>query len=99
MFVVWRGWGLMALVAIFLPLASCGGLIGFNPGIAMLCAGVTLFLGGLVCRYYGRMWNQGTGFHSLYGLSLETWGWIYLITGGLLTILSIVGLLRVAIFG
>jgi hypothetical protein len=80
---VWRGWGPVALVAAFLPLASCGGLMDWNPDVAFLCFGLSTVAGGLACRYLGLKWNQGSGFHMMYWIPLEIWGWIYIALGGL----------------
>jgi len=97
MFIVWRGWGLLAVVAAFLPLASCAGLMDWNPMVALLCMGGTTVAGGMICRHYGRKWNQGSGFHMLYWIPLEIWGWIYIIFGGTFALLSAVALFREAI--
>jgi hypothetical protein len=71
---VWRGWGPLGLIALVLPLASCAGLMDWNPLAAMLGFGATLLGGGLVCRSYGRKWNQGSGLHMMYWIPLEVWG-------------------------
>lgn len=99
MLFVWRGWGLLALVPTFLPLASCAGLMDWNPMWAMICFGVSLFAGGLACRHYGKKWNQGTGIHMMYFIPLEIWGWIYIIMGGTLGTLGAVILVKQAVVG
>lgn len=99
MILVWRGWGLLAVVAAFLPLASCGGLMDWNPLVALLCCGVTAVAGGMICRHYGRKWNQGSGFHMMYGIPLEIWGWIYIVFGGFFALSSAAGLLKTWIIG
>jgi hypothetical protein len=96
---VWRGWGVVAAVATFLPLASCGGLMDWNPMVALACFGVTLLAGGLACRHYGLRWNQGTGYHSMYWLPLEVWGWIYIVIGGVFGVLAAIALVKRAIVG
>jgi hypothetical protein len=96
---VWRGWGPVAAVAAFLPLISCAGLMDVNPVLALACFGITLLAGGLACRYYGRKWNQGTGFHSMYWIPLEVWGWIYLALGGVFAVLGTITLVKQAIAG
>ncbi len=98
MFLVWRGWGLLAIVAAFLPLASCAGLMDWNPLIAILCCGSTAVASGIICRHYGRKWNQGSGFHTMYWIPLEIWGWIYIVFGGFFALLSAAGLVK-EIFG
>jgi len=95
---VWRGWGPLALVVLFLPLASCGGLMGWNPFVALLGFGLTTFVGGLVCRHYGRKWNQGSGFHTMYWIPLEVWGWIYIVVGGLFSLLASAALVKKGLF-
>jgi hypothetical protein len=99
MFIVWRGWGLLAVVAAFLPLASCAGLMDWNPLIAILCCGSTTVASGMICRHYGRKWNQGSGFHTMYWIPLEIWGWIYIVFGGFLALSSAVELLLKATVG
>lgn len=96
---VWRGWGPLAAVAMFVPLASCVGLLDWNPMVAMVCFGVSLVVGGLVCRYYGLKWNRGSGFHTMYWISLETWGRIYITVGGLFGALAAVALIKQAVAG
>jgi hypothetical protein len=99
MIFVWRGRGPMALGAAFLPLASCGGLMDYHPGVALLCCGISAVAGGLVCRHYGLKWNRGSGFHMMYWIPLEIWGWIYILGGGLFSILAAIGLVRQAMIG
>lgn len=99
MILIWRGWGLLAVVALFLPLASCAGLMDWNPIVAILGFGVTLVAGGLACRHYGRKWNQGSGFHTMYWIPLEIWGWIYIVIGSLWSMLATVALIKTAIAG
>ncbi len=99
MIFVWRGWGLIALVALFLPLASCAGLMDRNPLAALLGFGVTLLGGGLACRHYGRKWNQGSGLHMMYWIPLEVWGWIYIAVGGLFSLLGAAAVVKRAVAG
>jgi hypothetical protein len=96
-FFVWRGWGPLAAVAVFLPLASCAGLMDWNPMVALLTFGIATIAAGVVCRHFGRKWNQGSGFHMMYWIPLEIWGWIYVIVGGLFAILSAGALVKKAI--
>jgi hypothetical protein len=98
-FIVWRGRGLLAVVATFLPLASCAGLIEWNPLVSLLSVGLTLAGGGLVCRHYGRKWNREVTNHSLYEIPLQVWGWIYVVAGATFSLLAVVGLVKVAIVG
>jgi hypothetical protein len=56
---IWRGWGLLAIVALFPLLASCAGLITVEPiWIFMLAASLSLLLAGVVCVYCGARWNR-----------------------------------------
>jgi hypothetical protein len=96
---VWRGWGAIAAVATFLPLGSCVGLLDWNPMVAILCFGVTQVGGGLACRHYGLKWNQGSGFHSMYWIPLEVWGWIYIAVGGFFAVSAAIALVKEAIVG
>jgi hypothetical protein len=89
----------MALVAAFLPLASCGGLMDWNPGVAGLAFGLSAVAGGLVCRHLGLKWNQGSGFHMMYWIPLEIWGWIYIVIGSLFGAAAGFGLVKKAISG
>jgi hypothetical protein len=94
---VWRGWGPVAVVATFLPLASCAGLMDWQPMVAMAGCGLSLLAGGLVCRHYGLKWNRGSGFHMMYWIPLEIWGWIYIVVGGGFAVLAVVALVKQAI--
>jgi hypothetical protein len=98
-FLFWRGRGLLGIVAIFLPLATCAGLSDWDRGGALLIGGLTLAGGGWVCRHFGRKWNQGSGFHSLYFLPLEVWGWIYLLAGAAFALLAAVVFVRTNLWG
>ncbi|HYH64938.1 MAG TPA: hypothetical protein VD866_09615 [Urbifossiella sp.] len=97
MIFVWRGWGPMALAVAAIAVASCGGLIEFHPLAANAAFGVSLLCGGLVCLRYGRRWNRGTGYHTLYWLPLEVWGWVYIVLGGLFGLLGAVALVMKAV--
>lgn len=91
MILVWRGWGLVAIVALFLPLASCAGFIDTNTGLAILLGGITLAVGGVACWRFGKKWNREVTEHSLYGVPLQAWGRIYMAFGLLFTLMGIVG--------
>jgi hypothetical protein len=99
MFVFWRGRGPVVFLAAILPLASCLGLMDWNPVVAIALAGATAIPGGLACLYFGRKWNQGSGVHMLYWIPVEIWGWILLLTGSLIVLLIAIGLIRKAIAG
>ena len=99
MIFVWRGRGLLALVALFLPLASCAGLTDWNPAVAFTLAGVTLAAGGVACLRYGRKWNRGSGFNTMYWVPLENWGWVYMGVGGLFGLSGVAMLLTKAVRG
>lgn len=99
MIFAWRGWGPVAAVAAFVPLAACGGLMDWNPMVAMVCSGVSLVAGGFACRHYGLRWNQGSGFHSMYWIPLETWGYIYIVLGGFFAVAATIALLKKTIVG
>jgi hypothetical protein len=99
MIFIWRGWGLLALVAAFLPLASCAGLMDWSPLAALLCCVDTAVAGGMICRHYGRKWNQGSGFHMMYWIPLEIWGWIYISLGEFFALASLAELVMKRISG
>jgi hypothetical protein len=94
---VWRGWGPLAAVALLAPCLACAGLLDWSPPIAMLCGGLALLIGGLVCRHYGRKRNQGTGYHMMYWLPLEYWGWIYIVFGAIFFIGASAGFVKKAV--
>ena len=54
MLVVWQGYGYIALVAAFLPLAACAGLFDIGTGVGLLGAGVGFLLGGVICVLSSR---------------------------------------------
>jgi hypothetical protein len=95
MFIIWwRGWGLMAIVAVFLPLGSCVGLLDTHEGLAFLLCGITLVAGGVACWVCGRRWNHTTTEHSLYFIPLQYWGLAYILFGAFNTLGGIAGLTR-----
>jgi hypothetical protein len=89
---IWRGWGLLAVVALFPLLASCAGLITVEPmWIFMLTASLSLLLGGAVCVYCGSRWNRNGVEHSFYFVPLQVWGWVYIAAVGLFALAAIGG--------
>lgn len=75
MLLIWRGWGLLAVVALFPLLASCAGLLTVEPRwIALLAVSLSLLLGGAVCIYCGMRWNSHGTEHSFYFVPLQVWG-------------------------
>ncbi len=99
MILVWRDRGLVAVVATFLPLVSCAGLMDWKPIVALECFGVSLLVGGMACRHYGLKWNQGSGLHTMCGIPLETWGWVYIAIGGFFGMLAGLTLVKQAVAG
>jgi S1-C subfamily serine protease len=86
---------MMAVVALFLPLASCAfGLLDVHIGIAYLVAGLTLAGGGAACWFCGQRWNRPATEHSLYFVPLQYWGVAYVCIGLLLTAGGTVALTR-----
>ena len=94
MFVDWRGWGPLALVALFLPLLSCIGLIDKNPLWFGLVCGLALLGGGVICWTCGRHWNRLATEHSVYGIPLQYWGMLYMAFGGLLLLTFAAAMIR-----
>lgn len=90
-FVVWRGRGPLALAVAILPLASCAGLWEINPTVALVAATFSFMLGGYLCWYLGHRWNGGSGYHMLYWIPLEYWGWLYGVAGVVFGFLLITG--------
>lgn len=92
MILIWRGWGLLAVVALFPMLASCGGLITVEPfWIFMLAWALSMLFAGGVCVYCGTRWNRRGVEHSFYFVPLQVWGWIYLAIVGLFALAAIGG--------
>ncbi len=89
MLLIYRGWGLLAVVTL-IPLAVSCNLITVEPTwIFMLAASLALVLAGAVCVYCGTRWNRTGVEHSLYFVSLEVWGWVYLAAAGLFALTQI----------
>jgi len=89
---IWRGWGLLAVVALFPLLASCAGLATIEPMWIFWLAVVLSFLfAGVVCVVCGTRWNRHGNEHSLYFVSLQAWGWVYLAVVGLFAVAAIAG--------
>ena len=65
--------------------------MNWNMTAANLCFGVGTIVAELACRHFGMEWNQGNGYHMMYWIPLEIWGWIYTILGGPFVILAVVG--------
>jgi hypothetical protein len=92
---IWRGWGLLAVVALFPLLASCAGLITVEPfWIFTLAAALSLLFAGAVCIYYGSRWNRNGVEHSFYFVPLQVWGWVYLAAVGLFPLAAIGGAIK-----
>src|SRR5262245_22997918 len=91
MIFVWRGWGPLALAVLILPVASCAGLIDYSPVVANALFGMFLLMGGVTCVHLGRKWNRGSGYHSMYWLPLESWGWVYVFIGVCLVLILVAG--------
>jgi hypothetical protein len=92
---IWRGWGLLAVVALFPLLASCAGLIDVEPSwVCLLAAALSLLLGGVVCVYCGTRWNRHGAEHSFYFIPLQAWGWLYLAVVGLIALAAIGGAIK-----
>jgi hypothetical protein len=96
---LWRGRGLVAVVAGLVTLASCSGLMLWHPGAALVAGVATLLGGGLACRHWGRKWSRNQQTHTLLGMSLETWGWIYMASAAIFVLLAIVGLVKKPLVG
>lgn len=91
MLLIWRGWGLLAVVSLFPLLASCAGLATVEPfWVCALAVGGSLLLAGTVCVYCGTRWNRGGTGHSFYFIPLQAWGWAYLAVVGLSAVFVIV---------
>jgi len=94
MILVWRGWGLLGVAALFLPLASCAGLMDTRPGLALLLGGLALAGGGVACWVCGRRWNRPATEHSLFFIPLQYWGLAYVLAGVFFTLGGVAGLIR-----
>ncbi|HEX3148187.1 MAG TPA: hypothetical protein VHR66_08880 [Gemmataceae bacterium] len=79
MFLIWRGRGLLAVVALFPMLISIISFIGLDSlGPCMIATEVSLILGGAVCVTCGMKWNRPRFVHDFWFIPLQIWGWIYL---------------------
>ena len=88
MLLIWRGWGLLAVVVFFPVLASCIGLITVEPmWIFWLVVWLLLLLAGAVCVSCGTRWNNRGTEHSFYFIPLEVCGYLYLSAVGGLSLL------------
>lgn len=86
MILIWRGWGLLAVVALFPLIASCAGLTNVKPDWVMSVAWIlSLLIAGLVCVHFGVRWNRPVSHHTFFFLPLQVWGWVYL---GLVSLIS-----------
>src|SRR6516162_7759210 len=72
---------------------------GLVPTARIATAGLSAGGGGLVCRRLGRRRSQGSGFHMLYWIPLEFWGWIYIGYGGVFSALALATFVRRAFVG
>ena len=77
--VIYRNWGLMAVVVLLFPVLSLAFLMDYKMGIAFLAGGISLGIGGLLCLICGLMWNRPSTQHSLYFIPLEYWGLLYIL--------------------
>jgi hypothetical protein len=94
MILIWRGWGLVAVLTLFLPLASCVGFIDTRQGLAFLLAGLSLVAGGVGCWIFGRRWNHEVTEHTFFFIPLQYWGMIYVIFGVLMSGGGIAAIIR-----
>lgn len=92
MILIWRGWGLLAVVALFPMLASCAGLATVEPfGLCLFAVLLSLVVAGAVCVYYGNRWNRPVVEHSFYFVPLQVWGWVYLALATLPAVIAFIG--------
>jgi hypothetical protein len=93
MFFISRGWGLVALFALFLPLGALIALIDTHKGWAFLLSGLSLIGGGIACWILGRRWNTPFTEHTMYFVPLQYWALLYVPFGLLLTLGGLANLL------
>ena len=92
MILIWRGWGLLALVVLFPVLALCAGMDSVAPKLLIpLLIAASLLGGGMACVYYGTKWNRPNIVHTLYFLPLQAWGWFYLTIVAAFSLMSFAG--------
>lgn len=92
MLLIWRGYGLLAVAALFPLLASCAGLITVDPPwVFPAAAALSLLVGGAACVYCGTRWNRHGIEHSFYFVPLQAWGWAYLGVVGLASVVAVAG--------
>jgi MFS family permease len=105
MFINWQGRGPIALVALTIPMAlmTIGLFVSLKiEGISRSATAALVFaplviglvLAGLVCRTYGRRLNREQNVHTLYGIPLQHWAWIYWGAGALAIVIYLMGTIR-----
>jgi hypothetical protein len=93
MFIVWKGWGLLAVAALLPPLLAGVALVDLYPDLAVPAVGLALLGCGLACWVYGRRWNRIITNHSLYFIPLQYWGAIEMVAGVGIAALGVAGAL------
>lgn len=89
---IWRGWGLLALVALLPFLGSIVALLDLDTKWpAFLAMLLSLILSRAGCIAGGMRLNRPQYAHDLYFIPLQVWGWAYLIVGGLMAALFAIG--------
>lgn len=77
-YIVWRGFGLVAFGLLVAILASCVGIISAEPKwIGCVALVFSSLAGGIVCFLFATRFYQKGFDHTLYGIPLEVWGCFY----------------------
>jgi len=80
-FLVWRGYGLVALIPPVLGLIALGALADHSIKVACLGVGLTVAVTALAASIAGWVLNRNGNHHSLYGLPLWAWGGLEALLG------------------
>jgi len=82
----------MALAALIPSYAVLALVMQWNMRAAWACLGVSTMISGAVCVYFGQEWNEASpGYHMMYWIPLEIWGWLWIVLGIVFVILAIGG--------
>ena len=94
MILIWRGRGLLAMIGPFALLAPISFVSNDPFWLQPFAVSAGLTTAGLICIYCGIRWNRPRTYHSLYGIPLETCGWIDLLLAGVWLALVLTRVIR-----
>jgi hypothetical protein len=89
----WSGRGLIVLPLLIGPGFLMIALESKGPEVALLAFSAGWVLSGAICLWLGRWWNRDEPRHKFGRLRMETWGYILLGFGLLLSVPRVIALL------